>query len=64
MGGDERKARAFELAVSILGPMAKEDIDKANKDGKEVINHYLWLIKAIDQFIFIGDPFSNPPKLG
>ena len=59
----DRRATELEIAVAILGPLAKEDIEKANKDGKEILNHYLWLLKEIDQFILFGDIYSDPPKL-
>jgi hypothetical protein len=63
MNSDERRTRALEIAVAILGPMNKSAIDKANKQGVEVIKHYFWLLEAVDKFIFCGDVHSNPPKL-
>jgi len=59
----DRRATELEIAVSILGPLAKEDIEKANKDGKEILNHYFWLLKEIDNFILFGNVYDDPPKL-
>jgi len=59
MGGDERRTRALEIAVSILGSLAKDKIDEANKNGDNIIRHYLWLVKAIDDFIATRENYNE-----
>jgi hypothetical protein len=60
--GAERRTKALEIAVAILGPMEKEDIEKANKNGKEIINHYFWLLKTINEFIDSWDLYFDIEK--
>jgi hypothetical protein len=64
MDGMEARAKALEIAVSILGKPENSVIENANGDGKEIIKHYLWLAKSIDGFILFGDILSPEPKLG
>ena len=62
MPGDERRTKALEIAVSILGPLKKDQIEEADKKGTEIIKHYFWLVKDIDRFIFDRDTFDNLDK--
>ena len=66
MEAEDRETRALEIAVAILGPMEKKDIEKANKDGKEILDHYLWLQKAISEYLQSEEKYPAPglPSLG
>jgi hypothetical protein len=59
IASDERRTRALEIAVAILGPMEKSEVEKADKQGIEIIKHYSWLLYAIDNFIALPDTFDN-----
>lgn len=55
----EIRAKALEIAIAILGPIGKEEIEKTNNDGNKVIEQYFWLVKDIRDFILLPGKFDE-----
>jgi len=57
--GNEARAKALEIAVSILGSMDKTEIEKTDKQGEKIIKQYFWLAKTIRDFILFPKIFDE-----